>query len=72
MFLVILAHACHPDNIYIIIMIISIFPSAIRDKTLRGRDIMVVALQLPMQSVSITIDAVCSNLDQDEVYNIMR
>ena len=72
MFLVILAHACHPDNIYIIIMIISIFPSAIRDKTLRGRDIMVVALQLPMQSVSITIDAVRSNLDQDEVYNIMR
>jgi hypothetical protein len=53
-------------------MIIRIFPSAIRDKTLRGRDIMVVVLQLPMQSVPITIDAVRSNLDQDEVYNIMR
>jgi hypothetical protein len=71
MFLVGLAHACHPDNIYIIIMIIRIFPSAIRDKTLRGRDIMVVVLQLPMQSVPITIDAVRSYLDQDEVYNIM-
>jgi hypothetical protein len=52
-------------------MIIRIFPSAIRDKTLRGRDIMVVVLQLPMQSVPITIDAVRSYLDQDEVYNIM-
>jgi hypothetical protein len=28
-------------------------------------------LQLPMQSVPITTDAVSSNLDQDEVYNIM-
>ena len=52
-------------------MIISIFPIAIREKTLRERDIMVVVFQLPMQSVPITIDAVRSNLDQDEVYNIM-
>jgi len=29
-------------------------------------------LQLPMQSVSITTDVVSSNLDQGEVYNIMR
>jgi hypothetical protein len=29
-------------------------------------------LQLPMQSVPITTDAVSSNLDQGEVYNIMR
>jgi hypothetical protein len=28
-------------------------------------------LQLPMQSVPITIDVVSSNLDQGEVYNIM-
>jgi hypothetical protein len=28
-------------------------------------------LQLPMQSVSITIDVVSSNVDQGEVYNIM-
>ena len=28
-------------------------------------------LQLPMQSVTITTDAVSSNLDQAEVYNIM-
>jgi hypothetical protein len=28
-------------------------------------------LQLPMQSVPITTDAVSSNLDQGEVYNIM-
>jgi len=28
-------------------------------------------LQLPMQSVTITTDAVSSNLDQGEVYNIM-
>jgi uncharacterized membrane protein len=28
-------------------------------------------LQLPMQSVPITIDVVSSHLDQDEVYNIM-
>jgi len=28
-------------------------------------------LQLPMQSVHITIDIVSSNLDQGEVYNIM-
>jgi hypothetical protein len=27
---------------------------------------------LPMQSVPITIDVVTSNLDQGEVYNIMR
>jgi hypothetical protein len=37
----------------------------------RGRDRMVVDLQLPMQSVSITTDVVSSNLDQGEVYNIM-
>jgi len=29
-------------------------------------------LQLPMQSVPITTDVVNSNLDQGEVYNIMR
>ena len=29
-------------------------------------------LQLPMQSVPITTDVVISNLDQGEVYNIMR
>ena len=29
-------------------------------------------LQLPLQSVPITIDVVSSNLDQGEVYNIMR
>ena len=28
-------------------------------------------LQLPMHSVPLTIDVVSSNLDQDEVYNIM-
>ena len=28
-------------------------------------------LKLPMQSVPITTDAVSSNLDQGEVYNIM-
>jgi len=28
-------------------------------------------LQLPIQSVPITTDAVSSNLDQGEVYNIM-
>jgi hypothetical protein len=28
-------------------------------------------LQLPMQSLPITIDVVSSNLDQGEVYNIM-
>jgi hypothetical protein len=28
-------------------------------------------LELPMQSVPITTDAVSSNLDQGEVYNIM-
>jgi len=28
-------------------------------------------LQLPIQSVPITTDVVNSNLDQDEVYNIM-
>jgi hypothetical protein len=28
-------------------------------------------LQLPMQSVPITMDVVSSNLDQGEVYNIM-
>jgi hypothetical protein len=28
-------------------------------------------LQLPMQSVPITTDVVSSNLDQDDVYNIM-
>jgi hypothetical protein len=28
-------------------------------------------LQLPMQSVSITIDVVSSNLDQDEEYTII-
>ena len=74
-----LAHGCYPEKIYIIININSIFPSAIRDKILhlkntksrRGRDRMVVVLQLPMQSVSITTDALRSNLDQDEVYSIM-
>jgi hypothetical protein len=79
MILTSLAHACHPDKIYIIIIISSFFPSAIRDKILhskntksrRRRDRMVVVLQLPMQSVSITTDAVRSNLDQDEVYSIM-
>ena len=30
-----------------------------------------VVLQLPMQSVPITIDVVSSNLNQGEVYNIM-
>jgi hypothetical protein len=67
-----LIHACHPDKIYIIIIISSIFPSAIRDKILhlkntksrRRRDRIVVVLQLPMQSVSITTDAGRSNLDQ--------
>jgi len=29
-------------------------------------------LQLPMQSVPITTDVVNSNLDQSEVYNIIR
>ena len=29
-------------------------------------------LQLPMQSLPITTDFVSSNLDQGEVYNIMR
>ena len=71
MFLASLTHACHPDKIYIIIIIISIFPSAIRDKTLRGRDSMVVVLQLPMQAVPITTDAVRLDLDQGQVYNIM-
>ena len=28
-------------------------------------------LELPMQSVTITANVVSSNLDQDEVYNIM-
>ena len=28
-------------------------------------------LQLPMQSVPITTDVLCSNLNQGEVYNIM-
>ena len=37
----------------------------------RGRDRMVVGLELPMQSVPITTDVVSSNLDQGEVYNIM-
>jgi hypothetical protein len=37
----------------------------------RGRDRMVVYLQLLMQSVPITTDVVSSNLDQGEVYNIM-
>ena len=32
---------------------------------------MVVVLQLPMQSVSITTDAVRWNLDQDEAYSII-
>ena len=72
-------NTCYPDKIYIIKIINSILPGAIRDKILhlknaksrRGRDRMVVVLQLPMQSVSITTDAVCSNLDQGEVYNIM-
>ena len=35
-----------------------------------GHDGMVVGL--PMQSVPITTDVVSSNLDQGEVYNIMR
>jgi hypothetical protein len=37
------------------------------------RDRMVVGfpLQLPMKSASITTDVVSSNLNQDEVYNIM-
>ena len=29
-------------------------------------------LQLPMKSVPITTDVVSSNLDQDEVYNIIQ
>jgi hypothetical protein len=37
----------------------------------RDRDRMVVGLQLPMQSVPITTDVVCSNPDQGGVYNIM-
>ena len=37
-----------------------------------GQDCMVVDLQLPMQSVPITTDVVSSNLDKDEMYNIMR
>ena len=37
----------------------------------RGRDRMVVELQLPMQSVPITTDVVTLNLDQGEVYNSM-
>jgi hypothetical protein len=37
----------------------------------RGCDRMVVGLQLPMQSVPITTDAVSSNIDQGELYNIM-
>ena len=36
-----------------------------------GRDRMVVGLRLPMQSVPITTNVVSSNLDQDEVYNII-
>ena len=72
-------NTCYPDKIYIIIIINSIYPSAIRDKILhlintksrRGRDRMVVVLQLPMQSVSITTDAVRWNLDQDEAYSII-
>ena len=38
---------------------------------LRGRDRMVVGFTKPMQSVAITTNVVSSNLDQDEVYNIM-
>ena len=34
--------------------------------------IMLLDLQLPMQSVPITTDVVSSNLDQGEVCNIMR
>ena len=37
----------------------------------RDRDRMVVDLQLLMQSVPITTDVVSSNLDQNEVCNIM-
>jgi len=37
----------------------------------RGRDRMVVDLQLPMESVPIITDVASSNLDQDEMYNIM-
>jgi hypothetical protein len=37
----------------------------------RGRNRMVVGLQLPMQSVPITTDVVSLSLDQGEVYNIM-
>jgi hypothetical protein len=33
--------------------------------------VIVLLLQLPMQSVPITTDIVSSNLDQGEVYNIM-
>ena len=33
--------------------------------------VIVLLLQLPMQSVPITTDVVSSNLDQGEVYNIM-
>ena len=36
----------------------------------RGRDHMVVDLQLPMQLVPITTDVVNSNLDHGEVYSI--
>jgi hypothetical protein len=37
----------------------------------RGRDRMVLDLQMPMQSMPITTDAVGSNLDQGEVNNIL-
>ena len=48
-----------------------ISPSAIALGGHRGCDRMVVGLQLPMQSVPITTDAVSSNIDQGELYNIM-
>ena len=37
----------------------------------RGRDRMILDLQLPMQLVSITTDVVSSNIDQGEVHNLM-
>ena len=41
------------------------------DKGRRGRDRMIVGLQLPMQSVPITTDVVGSTPAKGEVYNIM-
>jgi hypothetical protein len=49
---------------------IIIFPSSLG--TVVAGMVWYLNLQLPMQSVPITTDAVSSNLDQGEVYNIMR